>query len=111
MPMQDSAGCWAGNRGTSDSPALLREIGLHPDYEAEYEDFLRRGMDKKDGIRQIQRIRHENGTWVWRQVRTVRLFYPDHPLPLMMEISTDISEMIEKGKKLRESQRASPGGF
>ena len=84
-------------------PCLLREIGLHPDYEAEYEDFLRRGMDKKDGIRQIQRIRHENGTWVWRQVRTVRLFYPDHPLPLMMEISTDISELIEKGKKLRES--------
>lgn len=84
-------------------PCPLEKVGIHPDYLEEYKNVIWEGLETGGVISHIHRINGKNSQWIWRQVRVVRLFYPDSREPLMLEVSTDISELMEKERQLRES--------
>ena len=37
-------------------PCLIKELGIHPDYEVSYEQMLRKAVQQPEGIRQVQRF-------------------------------------------------------
>ena len=84
-------------------PCTLDRIGIHPDYEADYEQTLREGAKKGDVVSHVHRISGNGRDYIWRQIRAVRLIYPESREPVMLEVSTDISELVEKSRQLRES--------
>lgn len=85
-------------------PCSLEQVGIHPDYLEEYKKRIQEGLETGEVISHIQRIGGKNSRWIWRQARAVRLYYPDSREPLMLEVSTDISELMEKARQLRESK-------
>lgn len=85
-------------------PCALGDIGIHPDYEADYEQELREGVDKGSVVRHVHRISGGGKDYVWRQIRAVKLEFSESPYPVMLEVSTDISELIAMGRELRESK-------
>ncbi len=84
-------------------PCPLDRIGIHPDYILDYKKAIREGTKKTDVTRHIHRIRGKNSQWIWRQVRVVHLSHSDSTLSFMLELSTDISELMEKERQLKES--------
>lgn len=89
-------------------PCGLKEIGIHPDYEADYEQLIRKSADKEGISDHIHRISRRGSSerasdWIWRHVRIARVAYPGSRYPVMLEMSTDISELIRKERQLRES--------
>ena len=84
-------------------PCGIREIGIHPDYEADYEEALREGAKKEGATDHIHRICVDGDKWVWRHVRAARVAYPGRENPVMLELSTDISELIRTERQLRVS--------
>ena len=84
-------------------PCSIREIGIHPDYEADYEEALREGAKKEGATDHIHRICVDGDKWVWRHVRAARVGYPGRENPVMLELSTDISELIRTERQLRVS--------
>lgn len=90
----------------SDVPPLPRPLkiaGIHPDYEAEYEGLLREAAESGSVVHHVQRIGTKNKKWIWRKVQTLRLSKTGSDNPLMLEISTDISRIVEKERQLKES--------
>ena len=84
-------------------PCSLEQIGIHPDYAADYEQILRKSVDKEGISDHIQRISRKRTDWIWRHVRVARVAYPGSRYPVLLELSTDISELIRKDRQLRES--------
>lgn len=84
-------------------PCSVKEIGIHPDYEPDYEKVLRDSVRKEGISDHIHRICGDGGNWVWRHVRVTQVAYPGRAHPVMLEISTDISELIQKERELKES--------
>src|SRR5699024_8250675 len=87
------------------------ELGIHPDYEVSYEQMLRKAVQQPEGIRQVQRILHRQRGWIWRQARAERLLSSDSESPLMLELSTDVSEFMEMERELRESNERLRAAF
>lgn len=84
-------------------PRDLEDIGIHPDYVADYRQFLIDSV-KKDGISShIHRISGNGKDWVWRNARVARVSYPASSAPVLLEISTDVSNVILAERKLLES--------
>lgn len=83
-------------------PCKLDEIGICPEEEKEYEEKLRDQMPKEGVIEHIHRVLTEQG-WVWRRVCAVRIAYPLSEYPIVLEISTNISEFMESENQLKES--------
>ena len=84
-------------------PCGLDQAGIHPDYRLEYEQVLRDGAEKGGVVSHIHRIQGRGGAYIWRQIRAVRLVYPGSSYPVMLEVSTDISELVETQRRLYES--------
>lgn len=84
-------------------PCSLEKMGIHPDYLKNYKQALLAGVNSWKPITHIHRIRGKHSLWIWRQVRAVRLRYPDDGKILILELSTDISELMERESQLRES--------
>lgn len=84
-------------------PQPLERIGIHQDYEADYEQLLRNSIGNEGLSDHIHRISGDGKNWVWRHVRVARVAYPASPYPVMLELSTDISDIIKTERKLRES--------
>lgn len=85
-------------------PCDIRDIGIHPDYETDYEKALRDGIQGGGISDHIHRIRGNGAEWVWRHVRVAKVAYPGRAYPVMLELSTDISELIQKERELKESK-------
>lgn len=83
-------------------PCDLNKIGIFPDQEAEYERKLRSKVQKSGVIEHMHCVSTETGS-IWRRVRAVRIAYPLSDAPVVLEMSTDISEFVESEKQLRES--------
>ena len=92
-----------GGEGELAIPCSLEQIGIHPDYAADYEQILRKSVDKEGISDHIQRISRKRTDWIWRHVRVARVAYPGSRYPVLLELSTDISELIRKDRQLRES--------
>lgn len=84
-------------------PRRLDQIGIHPDYEAEYEQFLRNASEKEGIFVHIHRISCNGKDWIWRHVKVARVPYPASRYPVILELSTDISDRIRTEQQLRES--------
>ena len=84
-------------------PCSIRKIGIHPDYEAEYVRKLREGARDRKVVSHAHRIADQEGKRKWRQVRAVVISDEEKEPPIMLEVSTDISELMEKARLLRES--------
>lgn len=84
-------------------PRRLDQIGIHPDYEAEYEQFLRNASEKEGIFVHVHRISGNGKDWIWRNVKVARVPYPASSYPVMLELSTDISDKIRTEQQLRES--------
>lgn len=84
-------------------PCSLRDIGIHPDYEPDYEEVLREGAQKDGVIDHVHRISANGKDWVWRHIRAARVAYPGRENPVMLEMSTDVSELIRTERQLRVS--------
>ena len=75
-------------------PCDLNKIGIFPDQEAEYERKLRSKVQKSGVIEHIHCVSTETAS-IWRRVRAVRIAYPLSDAPVVLEMSTDISEFVE----------------
>lgn len=84
-------------------PCSLEEMGIHPDYENEYEQLLRTGAEDGKPFQQIQRVSQKGEQWIWRRVRAARVKYRGGSYPVMLELSNDVSSVIDTEQKLRES--------
>lgn len=84
-------------------PCGLKEVGIHPDYVADYEEVLRAGAGKEGAADHVHRISGNGKDWIWRHVRAVRVAYPGRKYPVMLELSTDVSELIKTERALRIS--------
>lgn len=89
--------------GSLSLPCELTKIGIHPDYETDYEQLIREGVRKEGFSEHFHRISRNGKDWVWRHVRVVKTAYPGRKYPVMLELSTDISELIQTERRLRES--------
>lgn len=92
-------------------PCPLKELGIHPDYEASYAQMLREAVQQSKGIRQIQRIQHRQRGWIWRQTRASCLPYPGAGKSLILELSMDVSEFMDMERELRESNERLRAAF
>lgn len=84
-------------------PCELKDLGVHPDYEADYERALRTGVTREGITDHIHRISRDGKHWIWRHVRAGRIAYPGEKYPVMLVLSTDISDLIRVEQELRES--------
>ena len=92
-------------------PCELKKLGIHPDYEADYEQTLRDGLAGGKTADHIHRISSDGKHWVWRHARAARIDYPEDKYPVMLVLSTDISEMIRTEASLRESNERLRAAF
>lgn len=83
-------------------PCTLKEIGLQLDYEADYGMSLRHAAEGKAAAENIHRISADGKRWRWIHVRAVKVGHTENGNPVMLEFSTDITELMEKGEKLKE---------
>ena len=84
-------------------PCSLDKIGIHPDYRADYERAIR-DLAVSGGVASCTQCVLGNGTdKIWRHVRTVKIDYPASRYPVVLELSTDISALVETQFRLRES--------
>lgn len=91
------------DRGALPLPRRLSEIGIHPDYEADYENTLREGIQKEGIIEHIHKISTNGKDWIWRHVRAMKIEYPGSREPVLMELSTNISWLVRTERRLRVS--------
>ena len=84
-------------------PCDLKEIGIHSDYEADYEQVLRTRISSSGAAEHVHRIQDSEGNWIWRHVRVSRIACPGSSVPVLMEISRDITTSMETRRQLQES--------
>lgn len=84
-------------------PFTLDEIGIHPDYRADYERSVRE-LASSGGVMSCTQCVCTNGEEkIWRHVRAVKLDNPGSEYPVVLELSSDISALVETQLHLRES--------
>lgn len=88
--------------GTKPLPCPFENLGIHPDAQEEYRCLLKEAAGGTV-ITHIHRISGDGKNWRWRRVQAVRTAFFDHDLPVILEISTDVTELIKAERKLRES--------
>lgn len=86
-----------------DLPCTLEEMGIHSDYLAEYRQLILDSAEKGRTEKHLQRISGNGETWIWRRCKLLRLEDFPGSLPVVMEISTDVTELLETEEQLRES--------
>lgn len=84
-------------------PCDLDQVVIHPDYREDYIRTIREGAQKEEPSDHVHRASGDGKHWRWRHVRLTKVAYPGSLYPVMLEISTDISEVIEKDRQLQES--------
>lgn len=84
-------------------PCDLKEIGILPEEEESYERELRGRVKKSGVIVHTHRILTGMGNRVWRRVKAVPIARPESEYPMVLEMSTDISEFTKAEEHLRES--------
>lgn len=84
-------------------PVDLDQIGLLPEDLGIYEQMLREKAKEGGAAIHVQRISGDGKHWIWRSVRTVKLDLPESKYPVMLEVSTDITDMMDKERQLKES--------
>ena len=90
-------------RNSLDLPCDLKRLGIHPDYAAEYEQLLRTEIGEGETVEHLHRISDSEGRWLWRHVRACRIARPGSDVPVFMEISRNVSELMENRLKLQEN--------
>ena len=85
-------------------PCALEALRIHPDYLAEYENALRQGAQDGEMPAQAHRLQSAAGGWIWRRAQAVRTDCACSPYPVMLELSSDISETVALEESLAESQ-------
>lgn len=75
-------------------PCTLKEIGLQLDYEADYGMSLRHAAEGKAAAENIHRISADGKRWRWIHVRAVKVGHTENGNPVMLEFSTDITELM-----------------
>lgn len=84
-------------------PCGIDELGIHPDYEADYEQALKAAGESGEGFEHIHRIAEDGNRWIWRHVKVQSVPYPASRYPVLLEVSRDISKSVETEKKLCEN--------
>lgn len=84
-------------------PCTIEKIGLRLDYETDCGKVFLQAADKEKTSENIYRISADGERWRWVYVRSAKVAYRREENPVMLEIFTDITELIEKEEKLRES--------
>ncbi len=84
-------------------PCSLENIGIHPDHIAEYMQVVRDTAEKKETAEHIHRISGDGRNWIWRQARVSRIAYPASEYPVVLELSTDVTDLIRTESELEES--------
>lgn len=90
-------------RNSLSLPCDLKKLGIHPDYAAEYEQLLRAGISEDRPLEHLHKISGSEGRWLWRHVRVYRIARPGSEVPVFMEISQNISELMETRQQLQEN--------
>lgn len=91
------------DRSSMRFPCPLHEIGIHPDYEADYERTLKSLTQKSGPAEHIHKISGARNGWIWRQVRVSRISCRGSDYPVLLEVSRDISDLIEARQQLQEN--------
>ena len=84
-------------------PCPFKKIGLDSDDQKIYEEALRKRAENGGVVSFIQKISGNGKEWIWRRTRASRIECPDSLFPVMLEVSTDITELVEKEHELQES--------
>ena len=84
-------------------PCSLTEAGVHMDDTPEYENMLRKGAKSGKVCSHIHRILDGNQTYRWVNTRAVSVACVESEHPVMLEVSEDISELMDKERQLSES--------
>ncbi len=84
-------------------PCALKEMGIQPDCVEEYEAFLRESAEKEGISDHVHRLSANGTDWIWRHVRVARVAYPASEHPVVLEISTDVSNLMATERKLLET--------
>lgn len=87
---------------TKPVPCLFENLGIYPEIQEEYRYMLLEAA-KGSVITHVHRISGDGKNWRWRRVQAVRTEFSDSGVPVILEISTDVTELIETEEKLRES--------
>ena len=84
-------------------PCALKEMGIQSDCLEEYEAFLRDSVEKEGISDHVHRLSVNGTDWIWRHVRVARVAYPASKYPVVLEISTDVSNLMATERKLLET--------
>lgn len=84
-------------------PCSLAEAGIHSDDILDYENILRKGAKSGKTLSHVHRIMGRGQTYRWIHIRAVRVACVESEYPVMLEVSEDISELMEKEVQLSES--------
>lgn len=91
-----------GREGSSGT-GTFSELGISLDDEIDYVHRLRNCTEKGSSVTMLQRISGNGTDYIWRRVKTVRLDQEEDGCPLMLEISEEVSALIDTQEQLRES--------
>ena len=84
-------------------PCDLKDVGIHSDYEADYERAIRERVSTSGAAEHVHRIRDTRGNLLWRHVRFSRIPCPGSRYPVLIEISRNITSSMETRRQLQES--------
>lgn len=84
-------------------PCSLKDIGIHPDYQQEYEQILRKVASTGKEESHIHRMKTADKKSIWRRARVVRLSGEGVFPAVLLELSRDITDLVEKDRMLKES--------
>ena len=84
-------------------PCDLNDVGIHSDYEADYERAIRERVSTSGAAEHVHRIRDTRGNLLWRHVRFSRIPCPGSRCPVLIEISRNITSSMETRRQLQES--------
>lgn len=84
-------------------PCGSDSLGIYSGDWRGYELAVRKAAETKNVEEHIHKIMVGENKWIWRHIKLVRVFYPTSKYPVLLEISTDISELINTQSELKES--------
>ncbi len=84
-------------------PCDLSETGIHPDDEADYRKRLSEAASTAQAFTHIHRLFKNGSDWSWHRCRCVWLKNLSEQYALLLEVSTDISDLVDTDTLLRES--------
>lgn len=84
---------------------------IHPDDRDEFERRLRHGAQTYEHVDFSYRITDARGTPAWRRLRAQRIDYAGSPFPVMLIVTTDITEIKKTAALFDAVMRSSPDGI